>query len=81
MKVLAIKLLAILGFVLGVFLIARAVAELVLIDYGDSSSYRSDWGGPTIVGVLAVHVLPGLLAGVLMHRGWRRSSRVRTGRG
>ena len=43
MKVVTVKLLAILGFVLGSLLIARAIAELVLIDYGDSSSYRSDW--------------------------------------
>lgn len=69
------RVLAILGFVFGAYLIVRAMAELVLIDYGDPSSYRNDWGGPTLVGVLAVHVLPGLVSGVLMFLGWRRSRR------
>jgi hypothetical protein len=51
---------------LGLFLIARAVAELFTIDISDPSTYRNDWGGPSLAGVLAVHMGPGLLALILM---------------
>ena len=61
--------------VLGAFFVIRAVVELVTIDYGDSSSYRNDWGGPSLVGVLAVHCLPGLLSLVAMIWGWRQVRR------
>ena len=44
------------------YLIVRAIVELFAIDYSDPSSYQHDWGGPSLVGVLAVHVLPGVLA-------------------
>jgi hypothetical protein len=54
-----------LAIVLGVYLMARAVAELFLVDMSDPASYRGDWGGPTLLGVLAVHCGPGLLALVL----------------
>lgn len=66
------RALVILGYVIGAYLVLRAAAELVLIDYGDAPSYRDDWGGPTLAGVLAVHVLPGLAAALLMVRSWRR---------
>jgi hypothetical protein len=54
-----------LAFVLGVYLIARAVAELFLVDFSDPGSYRDDWGGPALLGVLAVHCGPGVLAAAL----------------
>jgi hypothetical protein len=54
------------GLVLGAYLIARAVVELFVIDYGDPASYRNDWGGPSLAGVLAVHSGPGLLAAALL---------------
>jgi len=60
------------GVVLGVYLILRAVVELLVIDYGDPASYRDDWGGPSLAGVLAVHCLPGIIAAVLLVRAVRR---------
>jgi hypothetical protein len=50
------------GYALGVFLVLRAVAEPFVIDYAHSDSYKHDWGGPTLIGVMFVHMLPGLLA-------------------
>jgi hypothetical protein len=64
------------AMVVGLYLTGRAVAEIVLIHWGDPASYRNDWGGPSLAGVLAVHCLPGLiLPGYLA---WRisRSSAV-----
>ena len=52
------------GVVLAAFLIVRAVVELVTIEWSDPASYRHDWGGPSLAGVLLVHVLPGVLAAV-----------------
>jgi hypothetical protein len=66
------RALVILGYVIGVYLVFRAIAELVLIDYGDASSYRDDWGGPSLAGVLAIHVLPIGAAAVLVVRNWQR---------
>lgn len=54
------------AFVLGLYLIVRAVVEVAIVDYGDPDSYRLDWGGPSLAGVLAVHSGPGVLAAVLM---------------
>ena len=63
-------LLIVLGHVLGAFLILRALAELVFIDFGDPTTYEQDWGGPSLAGVLAVHCLPGVIAAVLIARYW-----------
>jgi hypothetical protein len=49
------------AMVVGLYLTGRAVAEIVLIHWGDPASYRNDWGGPSLAGVLAVHCLPGLI--------------------
>ena len=54
----------VLGFAIGAFFILRAVVELVTIDYADPSSYATDWGGPSLVGVLLVHCGPGLVSAV-----------------
>ena len=54
------------AFVLGLYLVVRAVVEVATIDYGDPDSYRLDWGGPSLAGVLAVHCGPGVIAAVLM---------------
>ncbi|SDJ40620.1 hypothetical protein [Streptomyces indicus] len=66
------KIALALGVLLGTFLIARAVVEPFVIDFGDPSSYADDWGGPHVIGVLAVHCLPGVLSAWLMYRGARR---------
>ena len=54
------KVFIILGVIVGAFLIVRAIVELFVIDYSDASSYANDWGGPTLAGVLLVHVGPGV---------------------
>jgi len=66
------RVLIALGYLVGGYLVVRAVAEPFVIDMGDSSTYRDDWGGPSLVGVLAVHCLPGVLAAALMLRSLRR---------
>lgn len=57
-------MIAIIGVIIGVFLIVRAVVEPFAIDLTDPSTYRTDWGGPSLVGVLLVHCGPGVLAAV-----------------
>jgi len=51
-----------LTILLGLYFVVRAVVELFVIDVNDPASYRNDWGGPSLVGVLAIHCGPGLLA-------------------
>jgi hypothetical protein len=65
------------GIVLGLFFLVRAIAELVVIDFSDPATYRDDWGGPSLVGVLLVHCGPGLLVVALMVVFVRRSRRRR----
>jgi hypothetical protein len=66
------------GAVLGLYLVGRAFAEPFVIHWTDPASYRSDWGGPSLAGVLAVHCLPGLavLTVVLMRALRRRPARL-----
>jgi hypothetical protein len=65
------------AMVVGLYLTGRAVAELFVIHWSDAGSYRNDWGGPSLAGVLAVHCLPGLiLPGYLV---WRTLRPSRTG--
>jgi hypothetical protein len=64
------------GLVVAAFFIVRAVVELLTIDYSDPSSYRHDWGGPSLTGVLLVHVLPGLIAAIAAVIVVRRRSRT-----
>jgi hypothetical protein len=64
------------GLALGLFLIVRAIAEPFVIDMSDPSTYRNDWGGPSLLGVLLVHCGPGMIAavGIAMILICRRSS-------
>jgi hypothetical protein len=76
------KLAIVVGLVLGLFLIVRAVAEPFVIDLSNPATYRNDWGGPSLVGVLLVHCGPGVvsavaIAQVLLQRHQRRRSRWR----
>jgi hypothetical protein len=60
---------------LGTFLVIRAIVEPFVIDPGNPATFRDNWGGPSYIGVLAVHCLPGIL--VLVALGvwlWRRRS-------
>jgi hypothetical protein len=56
----------VLAWLLGAYFIVRAVAELFVIDWDNPASYADDWGGPTLTGVLAVHMGPGVVAAALM---------------
>jgi len=72
----------VLGGLLGSYLVVRGVAEFWIIDYADPASYRNDWGGPSLIGVFAVHSGPGLavvVAGLvgLYRRRTRRATRGR----
>jgi hypothetical protein len=66
------------AYLVGTFLVVRAVVELVVVDVGDRSSYEHDWGGPSLLGVLAVHCLPGVVSLALMVWDIRRRRRART---
>lgn len=57
------------GVLLGLYLIGRAAAEPFVIDMTDPASYRHDWGGPSLIGVLAVHCGPGIISALLIGRG------------
>jgi hypothetical protein len=71
------------GILLGLFFLVRAIAELVVIDFSDPATYRDDWGGPSLTGVLLVHCGPGLLVvalvAVVFVRRSRRRRPLRTG--
>jgi hypothetical protein len=54
------------GIFVGLYLMVRAVAEPFVIDITDPATYRNDWGGPHLAGVLAVHCGPGIVAAVLL---------------
>ncbi|GAA3955845.1 hypothetical protein [Actinoplanes auranticolor] len=59
-------------WIIGLFFVARAVAEPFVIDMTDPATYRLDWGGPHLAGVLAVHCGPGIVAAALMVRSLTR---------
>ena len=71
------KALLIVGAIVAALLIVRAIVEVLTIDYGDPSSYEHDWGGPSLIGVLLVHCLPGLLAAIAVVVVYRRSRRTK----
>ena len=60
------KIASAVGLIIGLYLIVRAVVELFVIDMSDPASYRDDWGGPSLAGVLAVHCGPGLIAAAII---------------
>lgn len=63
------------AFIVGAYLVVRAAADPFLRDFSDPSTYESDWGGPSLAGVLVVHMGPGLVAAALMVRWFRRRRR------
>ncbi|MEU5565362.1 hypothetical protein [Micromonospora musae] len=60
------KTASVLGLVLGLYLVVRAIAEPFVIDMGDPATYRHDWGGPSLAGVLLVHCGPGVVVAVVI---------------
>lgn len=71
------RVLWLLAFVIGGFFIVRALIEPFVIDFGDPSSYEDDWGGPSLIGVLLVHMGPGVLVAALFVYAIRRTDRRR----
>jgi hypothetical protein len=55
------RVIAGLAILLGLYFVVRAVVEPFVIDVNDPATYRDDWGGPSLLGVLAIHCGPGLL--------------------
>jgi hypothetical protein len=72
------RVLWLLAFVVGGYFIVRALMEPFLIDFSDPSSYENDWGGPSLIGVLLVHMGPGIIAAVLLIRALRKNDRRTT---
>jgi hypothetical protein len=68
------------GLLLGLYVIVRAVAEPFVIDMKNPGSYQSDWGGPSLAGVLFVHCGPGVISAVLIGLWVRARWRRRTAR-
>ena len=69
------RVLWLLAFVVGGFFIVRALMEPFVIDFSDPSSYENDWGGPSLIGVLLVHMGPGIIAATLLILALRRNDR------
>lgn len=58
------------------YLVIRGIAEFWVVDYGNPASYRQSWGGPSLLGVFAVHTGPAVV--VVVGFGawlWRRRTR------
>jgi hypothetical protein len=58
----------------GIYFVVRALAEPFVIDVNDPATYRDDWGGPHLAGVLLVHCGLGVIAAALM--AWRLMQRL-----
>lgn len=65
------------GGLIAVYLVIRAVVEFFIIRYGDPASYHNSWGGPSLVGVFLVHSGPGflILLGSCVYLARRRRTR------
>lgn len=50
-----------LGSLFGLYLVGRGAVEVWMVTPSDPTKYRLDWGGPHLVGVLAVHAGPGVV--------------------
>jgi hypothetical protein len=60
------KIAMVVGLVVGLYFVARAIAEPFVIDATNPATYENDWGGPSLLGVLTVHCGPGVIAAALM---------------
>ena len=69
------RILWVLGTLVGVFFVARAISWPFSIDPSDPATYASDWGGPTLVGAAAVHCGPGVISALLLVGFFLRSRR------
>jgi len=53
------------------YAIGRGIVELLTIQWSDPTSYREDWGGPLLLGVLLVHCGPGAVSAAFLFTRWR----------
>jgi hypothetical protein len=58
------------------YAVLRAVVEIVTIRWTNPASYRADWGGPTLAGVLLVHCAPGVVSALILAMMWHRRTRA-----
>ncbi|MDR6323386.1 hypothetical protein [Actinoplanes couchii] len=68
-------LLKVLALLVAAAVVVRGVAEPFLIDLTDPSTYAGHWGGPSLIGVLAVSLGPAVLAAMYLYGSvvrWRR---------
>jgi hypothetical protein len=72
------RMLRILAFMVGGFFVVRALMEPFMIDFTDPSTYEADWGGPSLIGVLVVHMGPGIIAAALFILWLRKTDRRKT---
>lgn len=70
---------AVAAALLGVYFVIRAAIEPFVVGMSDPAAYASDWGGPSLAGVLAVHMGPGVVSLILLVLAGRRI-RSRSGR-
>lgn len=49
------------GLLVALYLVVRGIAEPFVIDLSNPESYRNDWGGPSLIGVLVVHSGPAMV--------------------
>lgn len=49
-----------LGGIIALYLVLRGIAEFWVVNYSSPASYRLSWGGPSLLGVFAVHSGPAL---------------------
>lgn len=70
----------VIGAILAAYLVVRGIAEFFVIDLGDPSTYHLDWGGPSLLGVLAVHTGPAVVILGYCAYSANRASRSRRGR-
>lgn len=60
------KVGAVVGVLVGLYFVVRAAVEPFVINMADPATYQDGWGGPSLVGVLLVHMGPGLLCAILI---------------
>lgn len=64
---------------IAVYAVARGIVELFAINYSSPATYRNNWGGPSLAGVLAVHSGPALAimigAAIYLRRRWHGAAR------
>jgi hypothetical protein len=62
---------------IAIYFVVRGVAEFWIVDPSNPETYIHDWGGPSLVGVFAVHSGPGLIVVIMALYTLRRNGRLR----